>query len=505
MRLKLRILSRYRPRLLTIMLLVVIAAILVLANLSDEICTRRPKPPQSLVDLRFDVSDHKEGPGGVLYGPWINVSYGWPLLWRQYVLESNWARMKVLGECHSASRLLTNLILWLAMLVIPAAACEWMLRRYPPGLRWSLRSLMAAVALAAATCGWFVALQKRADSQDALIAALKPNYGQAWVEYRGPKWLEIIGAERYRRRIVAVSFGYDAHQLEADGVFDWLGKLPDLQYLEAKCLTSGMVKAMRGGRCMRTLEIETLNLGREGVDDVVLHDCFAAIGQMGQLEHLHLNAGDITVASESLAYWSGLTKLKSLRFNDVAANGPSLFEHLPPLPRLATVDASYSEIGDRDLPYLAALPQLKSLVLTHTDATGAGLAALASSDSLEELTIGDDALSPAGLKSLLAVKHLKSLHIDSNRGGDGDSEEWAELAIDRGSFVLVAAAELDDCERALSELWRSKPGIVIDDACNELERPREWIESQRYEPAGMSPGPALRQLLREWREQNAAN
>ena len=128
-------LSRYRPRALTLLVIAAIAALLVLANLSDVVGKRLP--PRSTADnWRFDVQAPPEDDPQPLT-VW-HLSYGWPLLWRQYVIFAAWGGPDV-HECHSAGRLATNAVVWFAMLAAPAATCEWLLRRYKPRLRWSLR------------------------------------------------------------------------------------------------------------------------------------------------------------------------------------------------------------------------------------------------------------------------------------------------------------------------------------------------------------------------------
>ncbi|HEX5445649.1 MAG TPA: hypothetical protein VFW87_17610 [Pirellulales bacterium] len=180
MRLNLRTISRYRPRLLTVMLLIVIAALLVLSNLSDEIRPRHQEKSKSPAELGFQ-SREADGPyQGGIGGMLLNVSYGWPLLWRQYVIVHGYGLMNVIGECHSRSRLLVTFCMRLVLLIVPAAACEWLLRHYQRRLRWSLRTMLAAVALAAALCSWAVTVRQRATVQEALIAAVIDNHGAAW-------------------------------------------------------------------------------------------------------------------------------------------------------------------------------------------------------------------------------------------------------------------------------------------------------------------------------------
>jgi hypothetical protein len=166
MRLRLRRFSRYRPRVLTLLVFVVTAALIVLANLSFD-----------------QVSDWFAGFGV--------RSYGWPLVWHRYVLLVSDFPSTV-GWYYSANRLAGNLALWILLLTLPAVACEWLLRRYRPRPNWSLRTLLVGVGAAAAMCGLFAALRDRAALRNALIAKLQ---GGVWVQRSGPEWLDLVGAD----------------------------------------------------------------------------------------------------------------------------------------------------------------------------------------------------------------------------------------------------------------------------------------------------------------------
>jgi hypothetical protein len=156
-----RALSRYRPRALTLLLLAIISALLVLSNLSDELARRRiaTQPPASSAngnapELAFDLWE----PAGDAPRFSLNLSYGWPLLWRQYVIGGY--PYSVRGKCLSTGRLLGNVAMWLILLAAPAAICEWLLRHYQWRLSWSLRFMLAAIGLIAACCGWFVSFPR---------------------------------------------------------------------------------------------------------------------------------------------------------------------------------------------------------------------------------------------------------------------------------------------------------------------------------------------------------
>ncbi|HVW39389.1 MAG TPA: hypothetical protein VHB99_18860, partial [Pirellulales bacterium] len=151
MRLRLGAFARYRPRVLTVILLAAIVAAIWLANSIEDYrlrkyhSTARP-PPQS--ELQFNVEEASEADFRGIADQ--NLSYGWPLLWRQYVVEFTMGTGPfIIAQNYSPARLAGNLGIWLVMLAAPASACEWLLRRYRPRWPFSLRTLLVAVGLAA--------------------------------------------------------------------------------------------------------------------------------------------------------------------------------------------------------------------------------------------------------------------------------------------------------------------------------------------------------------------
>lgn len=258
--------SRYRPRVLTLVLLAAIAGLLVRAN-SIGVSTARSNPsktnPPAAEELQFDVG--KPAPGGSFYG---NLSYGWPLTWRQYVIFA-WTP-EVLAENYSARRLAANLAIWLALLVLPAGICEWLLRRYRPRwrfrprLRFSLRTLLIATGLAGSLSGWFAAAYHRANAQDPLIDCVNRHGGSVWGERWGPKWLERYGADRFCRRIFGAQIDIGRINVlkdrqEFQQLLDGLSRASDLQYLSltAGQLTPELMAALGKLRRLETLQIET--------------------------------------------------------------------------------------------------------------------------------------------------------------------------------------------------------------------------------------------------------
>lgn len=452
---------RRRPRALTLFVLFLVAASIALANLTYEICPARDS-------------------GGKVVNCIMTMPFGWPLTWRRCIVFVSPGPAYRLGWQYSSTRLAGNLPMWLVMLVGPAWGCEWLLRRYRPRLRCSLRTLLAAVALAGALCAWIVKARDRANLQDAVLAATKTGNVELVVERWGPKWLDLVGAERYRRQVVGARFGEYGVTLEVEEleeILQRLSRLSGFRYLllEIDFLSPGMVRALNDMRELRMLSIEQeRGYGRDDPSDIRIADeCLAAIGNMRQLELLELR--QMTIHRESLARLTGLDHLLSLSLIECSnIDGPDqeatpqLLSRLPPLPAVEALDLEWSSVSDDDLRRLVGLPRLKSLNLALTRVTGKGLPDLARLDSLEELRLDDgfaeETFSATELKPLLALERLRKLNMKC----------WQE------------ESDPDGFHAALEALEASHPGIVIDgryDKIGERVKSRLRWENERVPEA----------------------
>ncbi|HVX11617.1 MAG TPA: hypothetical protein VHC22_10585 [Pirellulales bacterium] len=132
------------------------------------------------------------------YAQFGTVSYGWPFVWRWYWVAP-WENFY--GWDFSAACLAGNIAVWLGTVALAASMWEFLLRWCRPRWRFSLRRMLAAVALVSVLFAWGAAVWKRADEQDAL-AASGSTVSQLWVERPGPKWLRLVVPDRYRRCVV---------------------------------------------------------------------------------------------------------------------------------------------------------------------------------------------------------------------------------------------------------------------------------------------------------------
>ena len=512
---KLAALWRYRPRALTLALLLVIATLIALANLVSEV------------------------------GPYLGAergTAGWPLDWHwHHFLVYPRPNGAVTWE-YDGKRLAGNIAIWLVVAAAPAAACEWLLRRYRPRLRWSLRTMLAGVTLAGACCGWFVMARNRAELQDPLIATVRGRFSpqilygggtlmderaRVWVRRRGPKWFHLVGAERYFRQIVGADIGESPDDESAEQLLARLAHVRQLRYLffNAYRLTPRMVDALREMPRLEMLSIQfeepapgtaellaevlagkpdlrvlsVICCGTDADDDSEMsRDCLAVIGKTAQLEKLRF--AYMPIDSDSLESLAGLTNLKSLSLVAISANEierepePRLLSRLPALVALEALDLGNSQVDDRDLGRLSKFPRLKSLSLTGTKVTGARLAQLASLPSLEELAINGDAVSAAAFESLLAVKRLARLHL-----GWSYRRNSAWLAIgDNAGSVSVPEQEHERCVRAIEALRRTKHGIVIDTNDWALQWPGPYMLPVEFERIPGDKRVWALEYLRDW-------
>lgn len=465
---------RWRPRAATVFALLLTTAITVLANLNSDIGPGQPQPR----------------------------TYGWPLIWYwQSYVALYWGGF---SEWHfSVAALAGNCVIWAVLLALIAVTCERLARRYQLGPRWSLRTMLAGVALVAVVCAWFVNARKWAKDEDELIAIVQPDYGVVYLKGQGPAWLDLFGADRLRRRVVGVYLRDFTRQVSDVELFKRLAKFPHLRYLGVHRVLKPDVDPVLGQmRQLRTLGIDCRMYNREkqlaalatvgkltdlerlkvsvslagtgdldplgglsnlkslsleihgGIDP---HDGLSLLGKLPRLEHLSLTTWQIS--SVDLACLASLTNLKSLMIHCT----PGGAAPLPVLPRLEALDLSYVPVGDADLARFADCPRLKSLCLSHSGISAAGLASLASVQSLRELAIDEDTLTAAGLESLTALKNLKSLHITHVMEEYTDDDDLSSaIVLDDGKKLDVPSSGLDRLRQVIDSLRQTHPGIVID-------------------------------------------
>ena len=386
--LKFRRSSRYRPRMLTLVLLVVILTSLVLSNFAPEWATPN------------------------------RIQYGWPLHWHWHEIVFT-PVVALLGDWHySALRLAVDGTIWLLLVAAAGGACEWLLRRYPLRPRFNLRTLLLGIAVFSGCCAFFAAARQRADSQDAILAMAEASSGTVYFKRVGPRWLDLVGADRFRRRITGIEL--DLCDEEEQANCQRLTRLLDL-------------------RRLRFLGIEFDPYGG-GEQERVMNDLLVVVGKLTQLEELRLEG--LTSVNERLECLGNLAELKYLSLSSRDEDSPCILAYLPALAALEELVIDDCNVCDRDLSRLTAFPRLKSLSLSGNDyLTGAGLVELARLESLEELEIDDTMLSTSGLEALCALPYLRSLRITT---GDYASEPCERKLNDGDEVMNVHGLDVED-------------------------------------------------------------
>lgn len=529
MRLEFGAVSRCRPRILTVGVLIAVAAPIALANLSSG----------DMVTSGLTMDD---------------VEYGWPVTWywRNLIVKSpappDWRVLR-----YSWPRLAGNLAIWAVVLATSGAVCEWLMRRCRPRLRWNLQTMFVWVALVAVLFAWCASTRRLADEQDAVLVLIGGD-SHVYFDRWGPKWLDLVGADRFRRRIICARV--DQQDMN-DEIFERLARLPSLylldinpfHYEEPFVFTCGMGAALGDMRQLRILNVECTGNNQDELRTVT-HECLAAVGRLTQLERLRVAVCE--ECSDELANLADLTKLKSLAIDicpfadlgdedseEVEADRdpnalvhfdradrdledsedndePRTLAHLPVLTRLEALELHEWELGDQYLGRLARCQRLKSIDLSHTTVSSAGLAKLAPLDSLEELAIHEDTVTAAAFEAMLALSQLRIVHICGPRGNQTDAAKLeksrrraailtgdpanaetmrpATLTLDDGHDLVVLSNEIGGLRRALETLRRSHPGIVIAADCALFQKQRDlrppWHTPNRDR--------ALRSFIQHW-------
>ncbi|HJT30656.1 MAG TPA: hypothetical protein VJ783_01220 [Pirellulales bacterium] len=427
---------RWRPRLTTLLVLLAVAAPIVLANMTFEV---------SWSSLQmFEPGTHGK------------ALFGWPLIWNWYFVAPF---DNVYGWDFSAARLAGNIVMWLATLAAVAWAWEWLLHRYQPRLRFTLRTMLAAVALVSLLCAWSVKVQKRAQEQDALVE-FQGNATNIRVErWWGPKWLALVVPDRFRRCVVGADVAVgrpicpdeeqtsvtddDEDRLnlevqnsemsgEVSGDFgdeiaededrrdaellERLRRLPDLRFLEVECglLTPAMADALAELRQLRMLEVRMAGFGRPDRPANI-----AWVGHLRELEQLSLQG----VGSEHLACLANLTRLKSLMLDitDCENDEREMHKRLAMIGKLTQLRRVRLEgFPGARIAELRSLTNLKSLIVdfdpTHDDRDQMHecFEALGRMTQIEQLHLGlreGLRIHPQDLECLRGLKNLKSLRL----------------------------------------------------------------------------------------------
>jgi hypothetical protein len=480
------LLSRYRHltqcrlRLTTIVVLLMLATPMVLANLSRDVSSTSASAIQSVTTIQSVEQS----------------SYGWPLIWRRRFECKDWTTTHRTWD-YLAAAFAVDLAIWLALLAAAAVAWQWLIRRYPPRLRWSLRTMLIAVGATAALCAWCANVRHQVREQDEVIPLI--GEGTLRFEESGPKWFEVVGLGRYSRRMVGASMTVSDSQYreeQNEQILVHLSRLRGLRLLNfnlntdiaPRVFNAAMADTLGTMRQLRRLNVDcrimrhivwnadgtqTWEKGPSPAVQAVAHLCLAAVGKLTELDRLRVSLWKEN--SRELESLADLTNLKSLTldiesYHNLKGDGQSrALAHLAVLPRLEELNLYRADVTDDDLRRLAGFPRLRLLNLSETAVSDVGLAELASLGSLEELAIDQQIATADAFKALMATKHLRAIHIANAEPYDDEiGEGLASLPLDDDYPWAVASSDVDGLRQALEALRKAQPGLVIDSKYHEF-------------------------------------
>ena len=101
--------------------------------------------------------------------------------------------------------------------------------------------------------------------------------------------------------------------------------------------------------------------------------------------------------------------------------------HPMELPRLTTLNVSYTQVTDAGMKQFKDYPQLTSLAVGHTKVSDAGLKELKELKQLTYLALEGTFVTNAGMKDVKELKQLKWLRLMQTKVGDAGLKELTEL------------------------------------------------------------------------------
>jgi hypothetical protein len=216
-----------------------------------------------------------------------------------------------------------------------------------PLLRYSLRTLLAAMTLLCVVLGLWV---YGAERQRRAVAAIEADGGWAWYGYHegyGHGWVEELPGP------------------------DWLCGMLGVDYFD------------------RVIHVELGSV----TGDAVLAD----VADLNCIERLNLKYTQVT--DEGFANLARMTRLEELDASHTQVGSAGLAP-LKRLARLQSLDMSDTRVDDAGLAHLSALSNLEELWLDNTKVTDAGLTHLTSLTSLELLGLEGTQVTDAGCELL---------------------------------------------------------------------------------------------------------
>ncbi len=249
------------------------------------------------------------------------------------------------------------------------AVCLLIGRRF----QFSMRFLLAAVAVAAVPCCWMTNEMKEAQIQAATVSEIREHFGYVTYDCENheeiifkakhpssPEWLRNLLGRDFFDEVEYIDFG---DPRAGDAAFAHVERLAEVEWLDVS-----------GSKSMFWDHSRT-----QLTDKGLSH-----IGRLPKLRYLFLPGSKITDAG--LGCLGDVPKLNSLVLSD-------------------------TNISDSGISYLKRMRRLKELDLAGTKITDAGLSGLAEMHQLQELDLRETRITDRGLSRLETLLQLTLLSL----------------------------------------------------------------------------------------------
>eukprot|EP01118_Nematostelium_gracile_P000593 TRINITY_DN10655_c0_g1_i1.p1 TRINITY_DN10655_c0_g1~~TRINITY_DN10655_c0_g1_i1.p1 ORF type:complete len:366 (+),score=56.53 TRINITY_DN10655_c0_g1_i1:50-1147(+) len=222
----------------------------------------------------------------------------------------------------------------------------------------------------------------------------------------------------------------------------YISKLPE--YLRNRLLETLKVEGLE------QTKQESLNLTR---CNALTDDQLKNITGLQNLRRLSVSGCD-NLTAYGMAYVGQLQNLTALHLNHCTKFSLG-FHFLPSFTKITSIEASFCEIQDPAIPFIAKLPSLTRLNLMCNRITDDGVASLANATTLKDLTLSMNPLiTDKSVEHLLKLVNLKILNLN-----------FCRLLTSNGIQQLRdklpgLALEINGCDKAMTET-KARPLILL--------------------------------------------
>jgi hypothetical protein len=292
-------------------------------------------------------------------------------------------------------------------------------------LRFTLRTMLAVMLVAAVFFAWFGWRLRKSQRQARAVTVLQELGALYAYDFQGPivrstarprgKLVVTPGRSPFPRRLhdllgidflhnitrVHLETSYRLADDDIDRLWNALGDLPDLVYLEASgpVTRPGAIRRLQIHRRLQRLALRWANIADGDL---------AVVAQLSRLEELNLNETPVTDAA--MAQVGGSKRLEKLELHHAKITDSGLRD-IAKLPRLRRLRLSATEIGDNGVRQLRNLKHLHDLDLEHTRITDAALSDVACLAELERLNLSLTPVTQQGFPQLERLSQLRSLQL----------------------------------------------------------------------------------------------